>query len=72
MGSIFSSRDRLLPNKITSRKFKEQLELYPDHVRDVYQDVEVQRFIRLPEELMHREQPSLTKQEVLNLELWMQ
>jgi hypothetical protein len=62
--------DGLLPHDITHDKFEEQLDLYPSHVRDVYQDAEDQRFIHIPKQVNRRKRPLLEKKEVEDLERW--
>lgn len=67
--------DRLLPHNITRSQFHRYLDLYVEHVRDVYQDADNQRFKEIPGKIKsrkekHGEPPFLTRIEVLDLEKW--
>ena len=63
---------QLQAGNISGSDFHFCLDLYRDHVRDVYQHLETQRFESIPEALMSRRPPYLTKDEVIDLEKWLQ
>ncbi len=63
---------QLQSGNISSRDFHSCLALYDHHVRDIYQDLEIQRFERIPEALRNQHPPFLTRDEVLDLDRWVQ
>ncbi|KAI0170411.1 kinase-like domain-containing protein [Pestalotiopsis sp. NC0098] len=62
----------LLPGAISPSHFRACLQLYKDHVRDVYQAVEDVRFRDIPNRLVERSPQHLTKNEVVDLDRWIQ
>ncbi|XXH03692.1 hypothetical protein Hte_010098 [Hypoxylon texense] len=59
-------------DKINTLNFHICLDLYQDHVRDVYQELEDERFENIPERLNERTPKYLDKEEVISMDLWMQ
>ncbi|OTA61545.1 kinase-like protein [Hypoxylon sp. EC38] len=76
---IFVDKDKppillsdLQPHDISRENFQRCLKLYKYHVRDVYQEVEKMRFVDIPRRLKSRSPLYLTKEEVMQLDRWMQ
>lgn len=63
---------KLLPNTISQKHFHKCLRLYDDFVRDVYHRVEAVRFKKIPKSWEERNPPSLTRDEVIDLDRWIQ
>jgi len=64
--------DELLPDTISLVHFTYILDLYKYHIRDAYQHVELERFVKIPMKLKSRDPPYLTLEEVIYMDRWIQ
>lgn len=62
----------LLPTTISQPHFERCLSLYSNYVRDVYHRVEKVRFEKIPTNWKTRDPRCLTKEEVCDLDRWIQ